>query len=97
LAVKLPVVASEHRDDGAHCFFPAVALVAHAHAERVQLRRTGGLAHAEIDAAAREQIECGHLLRYALRLIGGELDHAMPQPDVLGALTGRTEEHFGRR
>ena len=97
LAVEFPVVTGEHRDDGAHRLLPAVALVAHAHAERMQLRRPRRLAHAEIDAPAGEQIECRHLLRDALRLVGGELDHAVAEPDVLGALARRAEEHFGRR
>ena len=87
----------EHRDDGAHRFFPPVALVAHAHAKWMQFRRPRRLAHAEIDAATGEQIQRRYPLGDALRLIGGELDHAMAEPDVLGALTRRAEEHFGRR
>ena len=97
LAVEFPAVAGEHRDDGAHRLLPAVALVAHAHAERVQLRGPRRLAHAEIDASAGEQIERRDLLRHAMRLVGGELDHAMAEPDVLGALARRTEEHLRRR
>ena len=96
LAVELPVVAGEHRDDGAHRLLPAVALVAHADAERMQLRRPRRLAHAEIDTAARQQIERRHLLGHAMRLVGGELDHAMAEPDVLGALARGAEEHLGR-
>ena len=97
LAVEFPVVVGEHRDDGAHRLLPALALVAHAHAERMQLGRPRRLAHAEIDAAARQQIECRHLLRHSLRLVGGELDHAVAESDVLGALARRAEEDFGRR
>ena len=96
LAVEFPAVAGEHRDDGAHRLLPAVALVAHAHAERMQFRRAGGLAHAEIDAPAREQVERRDLLGHALRLVGGELDHAMAQPDVLRALAGGAKEHLRR-
>ena len=95
LAVKFPILAGEHRDDGAHRLLPAFALVAHADAERMQFRRPRRLAHAEIDAAAGQQIERRHLLRHALRLVGGELDHAMAEPDALGALARRAEEHLG--
>src|SRR5580692_5659074 len=97
LAVEFPVVASEHRDDGTHCLFPAVALVAHAHAERVELCGARRLAHAEIDATAGQQVERRDLLRDTLRLVGGELDHAMAEPDVPGALARRTEEYLRRR
>ena len=63
----------------------------------MQLRRPSGLAHAEIDAAAGQQIERRHLFRHPLRLVGGELDHAVPEADVFGALARGAEEHFGRR
>ena len=62
----------------------------------MQLRRPCGLAHTEIDTPAGEQIERRHLFGHALRLIGGELNHAMPKPDVLGPLARGAEEHFRR-
>ena len=63
----------------------------------MQLGRPGRLAHAEIDAAARQQVERRDALGDAVRLVGGELDHAVAEPDVLGALAGGAEEHLGRR
>ncbi len=61
----------------------------------MQLGRPRRLAHPQIDPPARQQIERRHPLGDALRLVGGELDDAMPQPDALGALAGRAEEHLG--
>jgi hypothetical protein len=52
LAVKLPVLFREHGQDRAHRFLPALALVAHAGAERMQLGGAGRLSHAELDATA---------------------------------------------
>src|SRR3546814_3467286 len=92
VAVEFPTLVREHRDDCSHRLLPAVALVAHPDVERVQFRRPGPLAHAEVDAAARQQIECRHALRHPMRLVGGELDDAVPQPDVLRPLARRAEE-----
>src|SRR3546814_3754310 len=94
VAVEFPTLVREHRDDCSHRLLPAVALVADPDVERVQFRRPGPLAHAEVDAAARQQIECRHALRHPMRLVGGELDDAVPQPDVLRPLARRrSEEH----
>ena len=79
-----------------HRLLPALALVAHADVEGMQLGRPRRLAHAEIDAAARQQIERGDALGDAVRLVGGELDHAVAEPDALGALAGGAEEDLGR-
>ena len=62
----------------------------------MQLGRPRRLAHAEIDAAARQQVERRDALGDAMRLVGGELDHAVAEPDALGALAGGAEEHLGR-
>ena len=94
LAVELPAVSGEHRDDGAHRLLPAVALVAHADAERVQFGRAGALAHAEFHPAAGQQIQRGDPLRHPVRLVGGQLHDAVAQPDVFGPLAGGGEEHF---
>ena len=97
LAVELPALLGEHRHDGLDRLFPAVALVAHLHAERMELGRSRRLAHAELDAAAGQEIERGHLLRDAMRLVGRELDDAVAEADALGALAGRAEKNFRRR
>ena len=96
LAVELPAFPREHRDDGFHRLLPTLALVAHFNAEWMQLGRPRRLAHAELDTAAREQVERCHLFGDAMRVVGGELDHAVAEPDALGALAGGTQEHFRR-
>src|SRR5262245_54187803 len=88
LAVELPALAREHRDDGLDCLLPALALVAHADIEGMELGGPRRLAHAEIDAAARQEIEGGDALGDAVRLVGGELHHAMAKPNSPGALAG---------
>ena len=62
-----------------------------------ELGDAGALADAELDAAVAHQVERGHALRDARRVVGGELDDAVAEPDVLGALAGGAEEHFRRR
>src|SRR5262249_25059702 len=49
------------------------------------------------DAATRQEIQRGDALGDAMRLVGGELDHAVTEPDVLRALAGGAEGDFGRR
>jgi hypothetical protein len=63
----------------------------------VELSRSRRLAHAEIDAAARQQVERGDALGDSVRLVGGELDHAVAQANALGALAGGAEKNLGRR
>src|SRR5204862_5747872 len=94
LAVELPALAREHRDDGLDRLLPALALVAHPDAEGMQLGWPRRLAHAEIDPAARQEIEGRDPLGHPVRLVGGELHDAMAEPDALGALAGGAEEDF---
>ena len=97
LAVEFPILAGEHRHDGLHRLLPALALVAHPDGEGMELGRPRRLTHAELDAAAGDQIERGDALGDALRLVGGELHDAVAEADALGALARRGEEHLGRR
>jgi hypothetical protein len=87
----------EHRQHAAHAVFPDVALVPEAQVERVQLGDRRAFAEAEVDATIGDEIQCGDLLRYPRRVVGGDLDDAVTEPDVLGALARGTEKHLGRR
>jgi hypothetical protein len=64
--------------------------------ERVQFGDRGALAEAELDAAVGEQVEGGHLFRDARWMVGGQLDDAVAEPDVLRALAGGAEEDLRR-
>ncbi len=55
------------------------------------------LAHAELDPAVADEIEAGDLLGDAGRMVGGELDDAVAEADLLGALAGGGEENLGLR
>jgi len=63
----------------------------------MQFGRPRTLTHAELDAAAGNLVERRHPLRHTVRLVGRQLDNAMPQPDVLGPLARRGEENFRSR
>jgi hypothetical protein len=54
-------------------------------------------AEAHLHPAVGDQIERRHLLRHPRRVVGGELDDAVAETDVLGALAGGPQEHFRRR
>src|SRR5262249_6281824 len=95
LAVELPALAREHRGNGLNRLLPTLALVAHADVEGMELGRACRLAHAEIDPAAREQVERGAAVGDAMRLVGGELNYAVAEPNALGALAGGAEEDLG--
>ena len=97
LAVVLPALLPEHRQD---------ARTASSHTARLsRKRRSNGcssvtlppLADAELDPAVAEQVERGDPLGDAGRVVGGELDDAVAEPDVLRALAGGGEEDLGRR
>ena len=64
--------------------------------ERLELGDRGALAHAELDAAARQQVEAGDALGDAGGMVGRELQDAVAQPDLLGALAGGRQERGGR-
>ena len=72
-------------------------LVLHVAAERRQLGDRGALAHAEFAAAVGQQVEHGDALGDAGGMVGGELEDAVAEPDLLGALAGGGEERFRRR
>ena len=69
----------------------------HVDAERPEFGDAGAFAHAELDAAVGDEVEAGDFLGDARRMVGRELDDAVAQPDVLGALAGGGEEHLGLR
>src|ERR1019366_5906049 len=57
----------------------------------------GAFAHPEFAAAVAKQIEHGDALGDARGVVGGELEDAVAEPDVFGALAGGGEEGFRRR
>src|SRR5439155_3677830 len=74
-----------------------LALGLHVTAERRQFGDGGALTHAELDAAIAQEIEHRDALGDARGMIGGELEDAVAEPDVFGALAGGGEEGFRRR
>src|SRR3981189_1923411 len=96
LAVMLAAAVLEHREDGADGFFEYFLLGFHVAAERRQLGDRGAFAHAELDTAVAEEIEHRDTLGDPCRMIGRELENAVAEPDILGALRGRGEKRFPR-
>src|SRR5213075_1137594 len=96
-SVPLPRVLRECRDDRLHGFFPHLTLVTHALTERMQLNRPLRFTEPELHTPARQQIERRDALGHADRVVGGELHHAVAEPDALRALARGAEKDFGRR
>ena len=90
LTLVLPVRRGEHRNDGLDGSDPAFAFRTYLRAEVMQFGGTGPLAHAELDAPLRQEIERRDPLRRTVRLICRGLDDAVPEPDVLCSLARRT-------
>jgi hypothetical protein len=97
LAVMLGADLGEHRKDRCDSLLEHFALGFHVASERRQLGDGRALAHAELAAAAAQQIEHRDALGDARRMIGGELEDAVAEPDLLRALARRGEEGFRRR
>ena len=92
LAADLP----EHREDGADGFLEHFLLGFHVAAERRQFGDRRAFAHAEFAAAVAQEIEHRDPLGDARGMIGGELENAMAEPDLFGALAGGGEKGFRR-
>jgi hypothetical protein len=52
--------------------------------------------HPKLDAAVAQQIQCRHAFGHPGGVVGGELDDAMPQTDLPGALAGGAQKDFRR-
>src|SRR5207245_7029738 len=97
LTVPFPRLARERRDERSDRLLPDVTLLAHARAEGMELDRPLALTQPQLDAAAREKIERGDALGHPDRVVGGQLDDAVAEPDTLRPLAGRAQEDIGRR
>ena len=94
-SVKFPVILREHGDDRLDGFLPTVALAADLYAERVEFGGAGAFTHTQIDPPAGQQVQRRDPFGHAVRLVCGQLDDTMAEPDILRSLTGRAEEDFG--
>ncbi len=97
LAVVLPALLPEHRQQATHGVLPDGPLVAEAAVERVQLGDAAALADPELDATMAQQVERADPLGDACRVVRRQLHDAVAEADVLRALAGRGEEHLRRR
>ena len=98
LAVELEVLRLPHADDGLDGLLPLLAAGVAVDAERGLLHRRRP-AGAPLDAAVGQDVGGGHLLGHAHRRrerVRHER-HAEAEPEVLGALRQRADEHLGRR
>ena len=96
-AVVFPTTVLEHRQHAAHAVFPDCLLVFHLPIERAEFGDARALAHAEFDAAVAHEVQARNFLRHAGGVVGGELDDAVSEPDLLGALGCGGEEDLGLR
>src|SRR5215471_16516407 len=95
-AAVLAGTVRKHREDCLHGLVEHGALVFHGALERLKLGNGGSLAHAELDAPVAQEVEHGDALCDADGMIGGELENAVTQANVLGALTGGSQERLRR-
>ncbi len=97
LAVVLPALLGEHRQDALHSVFPHRALVTEPAIERMQLGDRARFTDPHLDAALAHEVERRDALGDPRRVVRRELDDAVTEADVLRALTGRRQEDLGRR
>ena len=90
----LGAAVPEHWEDRLHRLFEHGALVLHGAVEGLEFGDRGALPHAKLAASVAEQIEHGHALGDAGRVVGGELEDAVTEPDVLGSLACGSEGRF---
>ena len=78
---------------------PRIALGRRIDLEPAELRLRTRLTRSELHPPARQQVEGGHPLGRAGRVVVARrgLNDAVAEPDVLGPLTARAEEDLGRR
>ncbi len=93
LAAAIP----KHREDGADGFLEHFLLGFHVAAERRQFGDRRAFAHSEFATSIAEKIEHRDTFGDARGMIGGELEDAVAEPDVPGALAGGGEKRFRRR
>jgi hypothetical protein len=96
-AVMFAAAVPKHREDGADGLLEHFLLGFHVAAERRQFGDRGAFAHAEFAAAVAQEIEHRDALGDAGGMIGGELENAVAEPDVFGALGGCGKKRFRRR
>ena len=97
LAVVLPALLPEHRQEAAHGVLPHGPLVAEAPVERVQLGDAAALADAELDASVADQVERADPLGDSRRVVRRQLHDAVTEADPRRPLARRAEEHLRRR
>jgi hypothetical protein len=97
LSAMLGPDLGEHREDRLNGLLEDFLLGFHVAAERRQLGDRRALAHAEFAAAVAEEVEHRDALGDACGMIGGELEDAVAEPNLPGALTRRSQERFRRR
>src|SRR4051812_22795579 len=95
-AVMLASCVFEHREDRGDGFLEHLFLGLHVAAERRELGDGGTLAHAEFAAPVGEQIEHRDALGDTCGVVGRELEDAVAEPDVPGALARGCEKRFRR-
>ncbi len=95
--VGLPVdrlLPGQELEDGLEGLLHHVPLPGHLDAHHEGVGGQGAGAHAEHDPATGEVVEEHHAIGQHQGLVVGERAHARAQPDVLGALRHRRDEHL---
>jgi hypothetical protein len=91
--------SGHHAQTFARGLFPRLLLLLVHRVKAAYFSGRGPFTRAELDAAARHQIEGGDAFCYPrwMVLLGRHLHDAVPQPNILGARCRRGQEHFGGR
>ena len=99
LAGELVLLVGPAADDVPDRLLPHAAALGRVDAEALELGPGGRAPGAEVDPAAREQVEHGHRLGRAHRVVVGlgHEAHAVAEPDALGARRDGAVEHLGVR
>src|ERR1041384_3531717 len=96
LPVKLPRGLGKHRNETLHRLFPYFALVTECAIEGMQFSRAPTFANAHLDPTARHQIKSRDTLGDTSRMVSRELNDAVPQANVFGALADGGQKYLRR-
>ena len=92
--VILESTVLKHRHNRSNRVFPYFALLWNGVIEGSEFREATAFTQAKLNPAVADQIESSHAFGDAGWMIGGQLNDAVTETDILGALASSTQKHF---
>lgn len=87
----------KHQHNRSNRVFPYFALLWNGAIDGSEFREATAFTHTKLNPAVADQIESRHAFGDAGWMIGGQLNDAVTETNILGALASSTQEYFRRR